>query len=719
MKNIIFEEPLEKRRCQSIMAPKGSRFSLLKNVKWKACLLLGSFLFLLATAMGQISVEVVQHESCSGNDGVARVNIPEPQQDYIITWSNGSHQSVIEKLTQGTYAVKVCHTLCPDKPIFEDYVIIVKEEGNLKVTISAVTDKEATCNEPPVVQLTARAIDGMAPLTYEWKTKTVTMGGYYTCTVTDARGCKATGQLPLFIKPLDCDNENNQLRGADGYGDLRMIALADELAYTISFNYADQQPAARVQITYPIPPELNINTLYLSDFSLSGTLYTIPAGTRQYHQRLDARATTGLWVDVDAHIDMTKRQLTWTMQGIDPTTGTAPTHSQMGFLPDNSGHGDGTVGFVVASNRNLHSGDTLKAQAWLAYDENSATATNIWTNLYDAEAPQSRCDTLRTDRALQYCELTVSAQDEANGSGIKEVEIFVSENDAPYQSIGICMPGSTLRYDYHNGSVYRFISSATDHVGNKEKFHSQPDIILNLNEAPLALTLSPANFDETAELSTIVGIFSTVDNNMDDTFTYQLVSGENDEDNARFIIEGDQLLTNANFNCDGREYYNIRVRTTDKGQLFLEKSFEISKNLINPSYMTRIAKELCQGDSYTFGNKTLTEGGIYYDTLQTVMGCDSIVELTLYENPSYHLVEQLVKCDNELPFTYAGRYFDENTQSGSYDIPFILTTGCDSLVTLNLTVHKTYKDIVDRTSICQGPYPFSYKQFKDIDISQA
>ena len=719
MKNIIGNEHKEKRLCQSIMAPKGSRFSLLKNVKWKTWWALGCFMMFLATAAGQINVEVVQHESCSGNDGIARVNIPEPQQDYLITWSNGSHQSVIEKLTQGTYAVKVCHALCPDKPIFEDYVIIVKDEGNLKVTISAVTDKEATCNEPPVVQLTARASNGMAPLTYEWKNKTVSMGGYYTCTVTDARGCKATGQLPLFIKPLDCDNENNQLRGADGYGDSRMIALADELAYTISFNYADQQPAVRVQITYPIPPELNINTLYLSDFSLSGTLYTIPAGTRNYHQRIDMRGTTGLWVDVDASIDMTSRQLTWTMQGIDPATGAAPANLQTGFLPDNGGHGEGTVGFVVASNGDLHSGDTLKAQAWIAFDENSATATNIWTNLYDAEAPQSRCDTLRTDRALQYCELTVSAQDEAKGSGIKEVEIFVSENDAPYQSIGICMPGSTLRYDYHNGSVYRFVSSATDHVGNKEKFHSQPDIILNLNEAPLALTLSPANFDETAELNTIVGIFSTVDNNMDDTFTYQLVSGEDDEDNARFIIEGDQLLTNANFNCDGREYYNIRVRTTDKGQLFLEKSFEISKNLINPSYMTRIAKELCQGDSYTFGNKTLTEGGIYYDTLQTVMGCDSIVELTLYENPSYHLVEQLVKCDNELPFTYAGRYFDENTQSGTYDIPFVLTTGCDSLVTLNLTIHKTYKDIIDKTSICQGPYPFSYKQFKDIDISQA
>jgi hypothetical protein len=46
-------------------------------------------------------------------------------------------------------------------------------------------------------------------------------------------------------------------------------------------------------------------------------------------------------------------------------------------------------------------------------------------------------------------------------------------------------------------------------------------------------------------------------------------------------------------------------------------------------YFTQIKDSISAGSSYIFNGKTLTEAGIYYDTLQTIHGCDSIVELTL------------------------------------------------------------------------------------------
>jgi len=45
--------------------------------------------------------------------------------------------------------------------------------------------------------------------------------------------------------------------------------------------------------------------------------------------------------------------------------------------------------------------------------------------------------------------------------------------------------------------------------------------------------------------------------------------------------------------------------------------------------VTQISDSLHQGDTCNFNGKLLTDAGTYYDTLQTIHGCDSIVELTL------------------------------------------------------------------------------------------
>ena len=50
---------------------------------------------------------------------------------------------------------------------------------------------------------------------------------------------------------------------------------------------------------------------------------------------------------------------------------------------------------------------------------------------------------------------------------------------------------------------------------------------------------------------------------------------------------------------------------------------------INPTYTTNLTQTICNGGSYQFGNQTLTASGSYTDSLQSVSGCDSIVNLDL------------------------------------------------------------------------------------------
>jgi len=102
-----------------------------------------------------------------------------------------------------------------------------------------------------------------------------------------------------------------------------------------------------------------------------------------------------------------------------------------------------------------------------------------------------------------------------------------------------------------------------------------------------------------------------------------------------------------------------------------------------PTYFTSVDVGMCQGESYVFLGETLTEPGVYTDTLQTVHGCDSVVTLTLTVYPSYNIPVSHEMCQGE-----SYDFFNETlTSSGTYMKTFQTANGCDSVITLTLTVH--------------------------------
>lgn len=53
---------------------------------------------------------------------------------------------------------------------------------------------------------------------------------------------------------------------------------------------------------------------------------------------------------------------------------------------------------------------------------------------------------------------------------------------------------------------------------------------------------------------------------------------------------------------------------------------------VNPVQTTAFTQDICNGTSFDFNGDILTAGGVYVDTLQTALGCDSIITLTLNIN---------------------------------------------------------------------------------------
>jgi formylglycine-generating enzyme required for sulfatase activity/mRNA-degrading endonuclease HigB of HigAB toxin-antitoxin module len=134
--------------------------------------------------------------------------------------------------------------------------------------------------------------------------------------------------------------------------------------------------------------------------------------------------------------------------------------------------------------------------------------------------------------------------------------------------------------DFETKSSYSLLVRSTDHGG---LFTETGFTLLfnNTNEAPTDIALSATSIAENAGANTVVGTLSTVDPDAGNTFTYTLVAGTGDTDNAAFNISGNQLRATASLDFETKSSYSVRVRSTDQGGLSTEKQFTITVTDIN------------------------------------------------------------------------------------------------------------------------------------------
>ena len=107
---------------------------------------------------------------------------------------------------------------------------------------------------------------------------------------------------------------------------------------------------------------------------------------------------------------------------------------------------------------------------------------------------------------------------------------------------------------------------------------------------------------------------------------------------------------------------------------------------VTPVYNIPVSHEMCQGESFNFHGTTLTTAGTYVDTLQTVSGCDSVVTLVLTVHPTYTVdVYDTAMLEHEYVF---GDFTLTPHDTGvyTYDFQYSTVEGCDSLVHLILLV---------------------------------
>jgi gliding motility-associated-like protein len=156
--------------------------------------------------------------------------------------------------------------------------------------------------------------------------------------------------------------------------------------------------------------------------------------------------------------------------------------------------------------------------------------------------------------------------------------------------------------------------------------------------------------------------------------------------------------------CEG-ETYTVGTSDYDQSGDYQDvlTSFTGCDSFVNlaltvvPIEYTALTESICEGETFTVGTSEYTTTGEYTDVLVGSTGCDSIVELDLFviEILETELVETI--CDGESVSVGTSTY----TTSGSYEDVLLASTGCDSIVSLELTVLEIPQTTLD-IEICDG-----------------
>ena len=226
-------------------------------------------------------------------------------------------------------------------------------------------------------------------------------------------------------------------------------------------------------------------------------------------------------------------------------------------------------------------------------------------------------------------------------------------------------------------------------------------VTLNLSVLPALLTdldvqlCTGQTYDFNGKTLTVDGTYTdtlTTMGGCDSIITLTLVFNDN------FQTELDQKI------CEGETYdffgqildqtgtYTHTLASTAGCDSIITLNLEVS-----PSFSESISAAICQGESYTFNGQTLNASGVYVDTLQSAGGCDSIVTLDLTVNEQYSQNISRQICEGQ-SFTFDGQTL---TASGTYTANLTTVNGCDSIVILDLQVLPQLTETLN-VEICSG-----------------
>ncbi|MBQ5892298.1 MAG: T9SS type A sorting domain-containing protein [Bacteroidales bacterium] len=486
-------------------------------------------------------------------------------------------------------------------------------------------------------------------------------------------------------------------------GSLAVGSEVEELFYTIQFENDTVFASSNASNVYLID-SLDSDLFDLSSFGarkvIIGSKEITLNGEKELVRTMDMRPDINCLAQISLTFDSVNGVANWVFSTLDPITLEEINIPNRGFLPVNYyGEGIGEVMFTINRKNNLVDSTLIPNYATIIFDNNEGINTSIWQNVVDVTPPQSSVSNITITDTMAL--LTVQATD--NISGVWKYDVFAQYGaNAEWEKVGEDIPiDSMISVRVYEGMNTGFVSIAIDSAGNVE---NKP--LLRDNDIFALHVYSETN--ETQGYVNGLGSYdslSVVELTAIANACYQFVSwNDGNTNNPRtFTLTKDTTFT-ALF--EEIEFNTPISATICEGQVYNENGFNVSEAgvytqtltsvngcdsivtltlNVNPIFNTELSATICEGSVYTENGFNVSETGVYTQTHTSVNGCDSIVTLTVSVNPTFDTTINATINPGE---TYAEFGFNES-EAGTYVQNLQTEAGCDSTITLILTVNSS------------------------------
>ena len=172
------------------------------------------------------------------------------------------------------------------------------------------------------------------------------------------------------------------------------------------------------------------------------------------------------------------------------------------------------------------------------------------------------------------------------------------------------------------------------------------------------------------------------------------------------ICMGDSISSISNTYFFSGTYYDTLIST------LLCDSIVITNLTVNGSLTYVNEQSICTGESYSIGSSNYSTPGMYFNILQDQNGCDSNVSTVLTVVPNSFDYQNITICEGE---TWAVG-FNNYSQNGIYYDTLSTNNGCDSIITTNLSIENPSAIVYLSANtlianVSGGQPPYSYELF--------
>jgi CARDB len=262
------------------------------------------------------------------------------------------------------------------------------------------------------------------------------------------------------------------ITGPQGFGSEQFLPTGQPLPYAINFanSSTSQTRPGQIQIVTKLDPSLDPYSFRLGDLTIGDINVHIPSGRALFQGDFDFTQSKGFILRVSAGVDTTADTATWLLQAIDPNTGEVIQDTSLGLLATNNaqGAGLGSVSYTILPRTGVATGANISAQARVLFNTMAPQDTATLTQTLDASAPKTVLTASQIQGTSDY-NVKWTATDEAGGSGLAHVTVYVAEDGGNYQIWLRQTTDTSSIYHGQDGHSYQFLALATDNAGNTEQ----------------------------------------------------------------------------------------------------------------------------------------------------------------------------------------------------------------------------------------------------------